>query len=794
MVVRRSLVPLFFIASTAVGVEIALTRFFAVASWSEYGYWVISIALSGFAVAGIVMVLAQRRFAAWAGWLLPALPLAMLVLGALGWIALAAIPFNPLELQNPTTAPAQLGNIALYYAALFPFFFLAGLAVSLNFVVHSREVGRVYGYDLLGAGSGALAALLLLYVVHPFHLLPALLALLAVAAWVDGRRSVRVATLVVLGGAEAAMFLFAAPRINEFKPIFAPLHVADSRVVGEVLSPRGVYQLLDNFTERVDTDVSFNAGIMGGAPPPRSFGLYRDGIRIAALPKSPPVAAYASSTLDAAPYALLNHPNVLLLGAGGSFRVAEALELGAGQVTVIEPEPVLRDALLHGFGPSPALANEPRVTISDAHPLRAEGRFDLIDVAGDFLTADSANAYVYTTEAIARYIGQLAPGGLLSMPISIRELPAYAMRLLATARDGLTAAGIADPAGHIAVIRSAWNLRVLMGAEPLAADRIAALGVFADDRSFDLSYAPGLSQQTREIWNDLPPIKLESRTVPSGGPFDAVAEETPLILAGTPPVDAFDRSAMTLDRPWLSPLIRVAAASLALERVEVLPQQEIGLLVNVAVLAQAALLALVVALLPAAARGAFNVRFGILGRALLYFPALGLGFLMIEIALIEHGALLLGDRTSSFALILTTMLVGSGFGALWAGKVKAPRRTLIAASAIAVLSCTLALLLMDTAIRSLLSLPVVLRALLLLSAVVPLSMALGFPFALGLDRFQQWSPAMLPWAWALNGAFSVVATPLANLLGHTHGLSALLLVGIACYVLAAFSFPGRSRT
>ena len=69
----QSLIPLFLIAGAAVGVEIALTRFFAVASWSEYGYWVISIAMTGFAVSGVVMVLGREAFLRHARWLLPAL-------------------------------------------------------------------------------------------------------------------------------------------------------------------------------------------------------------------------------------------------------------------------------------------------------------------------------------------------------------------------------------------------------------------------------------------------------------------------------------------------------------------------------------------------------------------------------------------------------------------------------------------------------------------------------------------------------------------------------------------------
>jgi hypothetical protein len=716
----------------------------------------------------------------------------LVAVGGGGWVAATLNAFNPLELQNPATADGQLVNIALYYAALFPFFFLAGLAVSLNFVVHAGEVGRVYGYDLLGAGTGAVLALLLMFVLHPFALVPALLPLLAVAAMIAGGTRWRIAALLVLGATEAAVFGLAAPKVNEFKAIYAPLNVPDSRVVAELLSPRGVYQLLDNFTERLDTDVSNNAGVLGVPAPPRSFGLYRDGSRIAALPHGQPEAAHAPASLDGAPYALLAAPRVLVLGGAGGFRAAEALALGASHVTVIEPEPVLREALLHGMGPSPAPAADVRVVVSAAHPLTAAGDYDLVDIAGDFLGADDQNRNVYTAEALAGFLARLAPDGMISVPVGIRELPVYAVRVLATAREALRLAGVAEPARHVAVIRSAWNLRVLIARQPFDEARVQRLAGFADERSFDLSYAPGLPVQGREIWNDLPPISLESSTVDqSGGAQDAVAREAEQVLAGTPPEDAFDRSAVTADRPWLSPLVRLPALGAALARIEILPQQEIGLLVNVAVLAQAVVLALLVSLLPLLARGALRVKLPVLGRALVYFPALGLGFLMIEIAFIEQAALLLGDRTSGFALVLTTMLVFSGIGAMWAGRVAAPVRALRVAVLVALGCAGLALLGIHQAVLAALDLPWAARVAALVLALAPISLALGFPFPLGLDRFQQEGPALLPWAWALNGAFSVVATPLANLLGHGLGLSWLLAAGMICYTGALLSWPRK---
>ena len=180
---RAALMPLFLIALGVVGIENALTRYFAVAKWSEYGYWIISIVMAGFALSGVVTALFRDTVARHGVFLRTVLPAAMIIAAALGFQAMTANPFNPLQLQNPTSWPDQVKNIGLYYAALLPFFFLAGLYISLIFVMNHREIGRVYGYDLIGAGLGSAVALGLMYVIHPFLLAPALLIPLALAPW-----------------------------------------------------------------------------------------------------------------------------------------------------------------------------------------------------------------------------------------------------------------------------------------------------------------------------------------------------------------------------------------------------------------------------------------------------------------------------------------------------------------------------------------------------------------------------------------------------------------------------------
>ena len=797
-----AMLPLFLVSMAVVGFEIALTRYFAVAKWSEYGYWVISIVLAGFALSGVAIALAQPWFARRGAALLAALPAAMIVAAALGYHAVAANPFNPLQLQNAATFWSQIGNIGVYYADLLPFFFLGGVFVSLSFVLNATQIGRVYGFDLAGAGAGAVLVLALMLLVHPFRLAACLLVPLALAAAGAPRwrlLAVAAAALALVGG--EALLLFDDPAAyNDFKAIYAPLHVPQHRTLAEIRSPRGLYALLDDFTERLDTDVSNDAAMLGLPGPPQTYGLYRDGTRIAALPKASGLEArYAGATLAALPYSLLAHPRVLLAGASGGFRIAEAQKLGAARVDVSEPEPVLRRAIQAGLAASPPMPADPAVRLHASGPLalaRGLGPFDLVDLSADFLDAAEANATAFTAEALASDLRALAPGGLLSVPVSIREFPAYALRVLATVRAALLRAGVADPARHVIVYRSAWNVRILASMAPFDPARIAAARAFCDQRSFDLSYYPGIDVAAARagIYNDLPAVSFGEGAVTSGGDsaHDAIADEAGGVLAGEAVASGrdFDLSPMTFDRPAFYALLRLDHLGTILRRLELLPQAEIGPLVNLAVLAQAAVIALLVLAVPlAAGRRLRATRLG-LGRTVVYFAALGVGFLFIEIFAIERASFYLDDRTSGFALVLTAMLICSGAGAMLSQRfADRPERGLLLAAGVVAAWSVAALAALQPAMLATLAWPWPVRAGLVLLAVAPVSLALGLPFPLGLGRASDAGGGFLPWAWGLNGAFSVVATPLANLVALQFGYRAVLLGALVLYVLAIPCFP-----
>jgi hypothetical protein len=796
------MIPLFLVSLTAVGMETALTRYFAVASWSDYGYWVISIVMMGFAFSGVVLALARDALARRADVLFAVLPSLLVLTGAVGYSFTILNPFNPLQLQNQVTYLPQLWNIALYYAALLPFFFLAGLFISLCFVTQARRIGMVYAADLAGAGIGCVIVLGLMYIVPPFALIPALLPALALAGCFITRHRLPAATaagLALLFG-EALLAFGPQAAISQYKPVYPPLHTPNAHILARIVSPHGDYLLLDDFTERVNTDISNDAAMLGYPDPPRSFGLYRDGTRIASIPyPGKPATGYAPGALDALPYQLVPHPRVLLAGASGGFRIAEVLSLGAATVRALEPEPLLVSALKHGIGPSPAYAADPRVTIAEISPVTAvhQGqKYDLIDISADYMDSSPANVNAFTVQAFAADLNALTPAGILSVPVSIQDLPAYSLRMLATLNAALALDNVPNAPAHIVIYRSAWNARLLVSPTAFSPAAIATIAKWCDDRSFDVSWYQGINPIALRdnLYNDLPAVSFNAGTVTSYGPDDSIADEAGDILHGQPSVSAsaFNLTPATDDRPAFYAILRLSDLPLLIARLQILPQAEIGALVNLAVLAQAVIIAALVLLVPLAAPRLRGSRSAGLFRPIVYFPALALGFLFIEIFAIEKASTLLNDRAAGFAVVLSAMLIFSGLGSFFSSKLSRPARQIVAWAGVAIIIwATIMLAALPQLLLAADGLSFLFRILLVVLAIAPVSLAMGMPFPLGLAALGD--SAFLPWAWGLNGAFSVVATPLANLVARNIGFHAVLAGAVLMYGLAVIQFPGTRR-
>ena len=175
---RRILASLFLVSLFGLSFETFLSRFFALALFSDYSYWVISLALLGYSFGGVLLTLARDHFHRNHELYLFLIPPLLLAAAILAFALLRGNPFNPLQLQNEVLWKSQIGNIFLYYAGLFPVFFLTGTYIGLVFLISSNEMPKVYAVDLLGAACGAAVILAAMFLLHPYHLPAVMLPIL----------------------------------------------------------------------------------------------------------------------------------------------------------------------------------------------------------------------------------------------------------------------------------------------------------------------------------------------------------------------------------------------------------------------------------------------------------------------------------------------------------------------------------------------------------------------------------------------------------------------------------------
>ena len=174
-----------------------------------------------------------------------------------------------------------------------------------------------------------------------------------------------------------------------------------------------------------------------------------------------------------------------------------------------------------------------------------------------------------------------------------------------------------------------------------------------------------------------------------------------------------------------------------------------------------------------------------LGAISVYFLALGLGFLWLEIPLMQRFILLLDQPTYSFSVVLFAVLVFSGVGSLASAKLGGYRRWAILALGLLAL---LYAVLTEPLMHLVLGLPLIARMLVVVLATAPLAFLMGVPFPAGIAALAGRRSALIPWAWGANGYASVVGATLASIIVLIWGFTVVMLAAGAVYLIALGAF------
>jgi SAM-dependent methyltransferase len=771
--------------------EITLTRVFSVAQWYHFAFMVVSLALLGFGASGSFLSLFPRLVTKKINHIL-AVGAVLFSLSCLGsYFIVNSIPFDSYRIAWDSR---QLLYLIVYYLSLAIPFFFTGLVLGAALSRMPAQAGKLYGFNMVGSGLGCLLVLIIptLFGGGGTVVLAALLGLAAFFVFsVSGSRYLL--GLASVGCVGLIILLISFPSSLEVK-------MSPYKSLSQVLLHRQA-QILStewNAFSRVDIVESSGIHIAPGLSfnyqqeLPRQLGLTVDGADLSPISQiEAGQAVFTEYMPSALAYRLLRNPRTLVIEPQGGLDVLTALYHQSSSVVAVISNPLVIEAI-EGPGGQGRLLDEPRVEVAvegvRSYLRHSNEQFDVIQLSlTDSFRVVGAGAYSlaedyhYTVEAFEDYYRHLAPGGILSVSRWIQTPPSEGTRLISLATATLENLGISNPERHMAAIRSFQTITLLVKESPFRQQDIATIRDFCDRLGFDVVYFPGIEPADLNRYNVLPREVYYEAFTSILSPSEREA-----FLAGY----TYDISPPTDDRPFFFHFFKWSQFPniwSALGKTWQ-PFGGAGYLIVVALLLAAVLASVVLILLPLHFRPKEKegqsqaIIPGVRWQLFIYFLALGLGFLFIEIPLMQKFILFLDQPTYAFAVVLFTIFAFSGLGSLLSNKLAKVLPQVIFGL------CLLAFLyplFLPHLFEALLGQSLLIRLLVALGALIPLSFLMGIPFPSGIRILATLSPESVPWAWGINGCASVVSSILSLMIALAVGFSWVVVAAGITYLAGA---------
>jgi hypothetical protein len=734
--------------------QVLLTRLLSAVLFYHFTFLAISLALVGTGAGGVAVYAWQER--------IDRRPLEYwLVRGSLLCAAFYVIvPFGLVRLPYPVEDQMSVSFVLTLVGAsvlsLLPFL-AAGMVITLAIRGYARSVGRVYAFDLVGAGIGAVTVVPVMWISSPATAMIALGVISALAGGLFGWRLPRwrsaVVGVVVVGC--AAVGISTSTSLTQLGSPYFP----GVRPVADVWTP----------LDRVLAYKPVNGSDFGYIFYDRVYAPVP--VRLAG--QSIPNWKALLTASESIGLSLAAGGKVLVIGGGGGRDIYDALSSGARQVDVIELNTAIVnvvDGALGKWSGRPYVAPRVHTVVGDGRAILASSNtfYNEIHVGfTDTLSGSSADAFalseqnLYTIQAFEEYYDHLAPGGILNVTRQYHLVGDEALRITVMTLASLEERGIQNPQRNVVVLLGHDQFGAIPGTvlsqlTPFTPRELSKIRTLAKQRGVTIAYAPG-------------------------GPY----AKTWIGLHDSPNWSYFcthfkyDVCPSTDNQPFFFNMTRLSATF------QTLPSSYLYTISPFTMLAVTALILLLLSLL------AFWIPLRSVPKedrpprsSLIYFVGIGLGFLTLEVTLIQRFVLFLGFPTYALSVVLFALLVFTGLGSLLSSRWRDPRRGVLINLSVAAVLIALSAYLLQPLLANLITIPFAARVAVTVALIAPVGLTLGTAMPIGLRRLSGLHPAGLPWAWGVNGVASVLAAALGVFIAINWGFAVTTLVGLAFYLVA----------
>lgn len=758
--------------------ELAWTRLFSVVLFYHFAFLAISLALLGLGSGGVFAYLGKKWLARFRT---PGLMACLCVINALTIpVVLEIVLHVPVSLALSRTNLLHL--TAIYLASALPFF-VTGTELSIVFARASRQIPRLYSADLAG---GALACLgvvpLLNWLGGPNTVLfSALMSAFAAAVWAAKRRTKKllaacpIVLLILIAANHSGKLIdivYAKGKLRDQSWVeFAQWNAISRIEVDRQGDARPIVIDADASTYIMNADLNHWKGT----------AWEKD------LMSAP--AALANVLRPRGAYAII--------GPGGGVDVLRALANGSPSITGIEINPIIANTIMRDryADYSYHLYQRPEVNIhvTDGRSfIRGTPQtFDVVQMtlvdtwastaAGAFALSENS---LYTVEAFRSYFEHLNPDGIIAITRWEFRQPREALRVVSVALEALHQLGVSTPFRNFVVVSYGQ----------LDEDGIPVV-VLAKKSAFTGEEETAVKRHLT-AYPILNALYLPSYRGPN--PFsELILRNDPYQFAQLYP---YNVAPVTDNAPFFFLTLKLGQwQHLRGEKRGIDWKVNLGVVVLFALLLISFVAVLAFLVIPLAVRG---VRTGPHAVSLLYFVAVGLGYILVEIVFIQRFVLFLGHPTYALTVVVFLLLLSSGAGSL-TSRAWFPhtQRVWLPLTVIAG-GLGLYVFLLPGILNSLIGIPFLGKLLVSAGVLAPLGFVMGMPFPTGLGALAGAGTQELPasaadaatenaveWAWAMNAGASVLGSVLAMFIAIQFGLSATLACGAVAYMSALLLSP-----
>jgi hypothetical protein len=777
-----------FISAAIIAYQLALMRVLSFIQWHHFAFMIISIALLGFGTSGVILSIFRdkllRRFPLSFSISLLASSIFMILSPQL----IRLIQFEPYLIIIDFN---QIWSLLFVCGLLFIPFVCGACAIGLALMHFSEEVHQIYFANLFGSAIGGVVAICIMFILHPLKMIPvvSVIAFLSVAfifsrteanAYVKAKSHKKICyTLLGINLIIIVITYSVFPielKMSEYKSLSKTQLLPDAKIIKEKISPMGVINVLESSALRYAPSMSLN--FTGDIPSP--LGVFIDGEWTGAIFKKTKATttSFLDYTTSALPYRLKPKSDVLVIGAGTGTEVQIAIQHQASNITGIELNPQIIELLRKDFA---EITGQLNIHSGEARSFltQTDKKFDVISIPlMEGFTASAAGMYslfenyLFTTESFGLMFDHLTDDGMLAITTWINHPPRHAMKLLTMLIETLRQNNIEHPDEHFAGVRSWGSATFLLKKSKFTEDDIILLKQFCNAYSFDPIYYTTISNDEVNRFNQLEHDYFYNAALNIfRGKIDSIYQQY-----------FFNIEPATDNKPYYSHFLKLGNIPYFLELLgrDALPFMDWGYLILLSTLIVLVLLSVVFILLPLFALKQSDDSKGEKLRTFLYFSGLGIGFMFIEIVMIQKFVLFLGHPMYSVSAIITGILLFSGLGSLYSKRMNAEKYFKIFVGLILILGIVYSLLL-NGLFQFMHHFPLWLKYICALLLISPLAFFMGMPFPTGLAALSRTSSSLVPWAWGINGFMSVISTMLATFFTIEFGFIMVFLFAILAY-------------